>query len=547
VRVLEIIALPVTCEPVHILFRGSHGKKRENLGEEKMGIGVVSATIRVLCLGVALEGCAVPYLHDDAAQKATDTAQASWKAADPSTVFDSQKAQFASLSIDEQASVKASITARRDLQLIILLRGDQAAAKTLRDRLDELTGGLDSTRLQALDRTISQDRTSLDLDNLRLQDTRKQFRTAGFADDVSDCGKLGPAPAVPNLTDLHAGLLDQIKVACADVAKSELHIEQEIDAGYLTTGDKQRAGELGQTVTALQTFREDLKDQTERGDALKKKLASLKKQVDDDKDPATAEFAKSALKFCAADPSTGTTASADVTSATLQSALKECLADATVGADPLVKGVKHTFLVGEIQSAISAILSTEASKAAAQPSPADAKVASSTTTALKTLDLLTQAADEIAANGQPSVNALLVGLAYEQHQVTMNELAVQTLQQRIALLTEKREAEVGEIAHLARAVAHSNAPASGAVLTEVNAAWNAGRYRAELADYADIDLIRRNSLRHASEVATSWKNLLQPAVDELAAYGKGGLDQQTIASLIIAAVNAGGLSAIAAK
>jgi hypothetical protein len=114
-------------------------------------------------------------------------------------------------------------------------------------------------------------------------------------------------------------------------------------------------------------------------------------------------------------------------------------------------------------------------------------------------------------------------------------------------LIEKREAQVSEIAHLARAIALARAPSSGVVLSEVNAAWNVGRYRAELADYADINLIRQDSLLRGREVTTSWKNLLQPALDELVAYGKGGLDQQTIATLIVAAVNAGGFSAVAAK
>jgi hypothetical protein len=88
---------------------------------------------------------------------------------------------------------------------------------------------------------------------------------------------------------------------------------------------------------------------------------------------------------------------------------------------------------------------------------------------------------------------------------------------------------------------------SGTALTEVNAAWNDGRYRAELAEASDNDLIRRDLLRRNGEIVSSWKDILQPAIDELVAYGKGGLDQQTIATLISAAINAGGFSAVAAR
>jgi hypothetical protein len=458
-------------------------------------------------------------------------------------VFDSQKTQFAALAADEAATVKASIAALRDLQLITLLRGDPTAVGDLRKRLDQLTGGLDPSHLQTLDKVISQKRTQLDQNNFRLEDARKQFKKAGFTDDVSNCADLGAAPAVPNLTaDLHTSLLDQIRTACADVTGRQQTTEQDIAKAYRTGSSK-----LGQTVSDLETYRKELQDQTDKAAALKKTLASLKKQVDDAKDSATADFAKSALNFCAADPSSATSAKAASAPATLQAAFKECSVAAAVGVDPLVKSVKHAYLASEIQSVISSILSADASSASGQPPGPDVKIATSTVTALKTLDLLTGAADEISANGQPSVNALLVGLAYEQHQVAINDLAAQTLKQRIALSIQKREAQVSEIAHLARAIVLARAPASGAVLSEVNAAWKVGRYRAELVNYAEINVIRQDPLLRGREVTTSWKNLLQPALDELVAYGKGGLDQQTVATLILAAVNAGGFSAVAAK
>jgi hypothetical protein len=285
-----------------------------------------------------------------------------------------------------------------------------------------LTGGVDPSGLQALDKIISQKRTNLDLNNFRLEDVRRQFKKAGFTDDVSNCTDLGPAPAVPNLTaDLHTSLLDQIRTACAD-ATGQKTIEQDIAKAYRTSGPGQRGSELGQTVSDLETYRKELMDQTDKAAALKKTLASLKKQVDEAKDSATADFAKGALNFCAADPSSATSAKAASAPATLQAILKECSVAAAIGIDPLVKSVKHAYLASEIQSVISAILSTNASDANGQPTGPDMKIAALTAIALKTLDLLTGAADEIAANKHPSVNALLVGLAYEQHQVAMNDL-----------------------------------------------------------------------------------------------------------------------------
>jgi len=504
------------------------------------------ASLGIISLPFVLNACALPYIHDDAAQKASETAQASWKAADPTAIFESQKVQFAALAGDEAASIKAAVTTQRDLQLIMLIRGNRLGISGLRDRLGKLTGGVDPVLLRALDTTISQARTIFDLDNLRLQDVRKQFIQAGFTEDVSDCSKLGPPPPIPSLANLRDALLDQIKMACADVSARDDRIEQDISVAYRLEGTN-RNGALGQTVTDLLAARKELQDQMKKAATLKETLASLKKQIDGAEEPATEDFARSALKFCAADPSTTTAAKAADAPPTLQQAFDKCIVNVASKADPAVKAIKHHFLAGEIQSVISAVLSAQSNSVSGQTTPPAPKISSSTTAALKTLDFLTKAADQIAANSQPSVNALLVALAYEQHQAAMNDLAVQTLRKRVAILTEKREAQIAEISHLARAIAAGAAPASGSVLSEVNAAWNVGRYRAELADHAIDDLIRRDSLQQASEVATSWKNVLQPALDELVAYGKGGLDQQTLANLIVAAINAGGFSAVAAR
>lgn len=519
------------------------------------------------------------YIHDDAAQKAAESAQSSWQSGDPTKLLDAQKDFYAKLSADEAATVRASIIARRDLQLISLMRGDGGTVALLRGRLTRLTGMTDTTArtlnsLAALDKQVSQARTRADLADLALADARTLLRTDGFQDDVSDCSNIHAPPAIPLPTDPRQADLLLVSMACDDKSNAEGDLNDALNRGFARNQSGKRTGELGFLVNDLEDLTAQSDAQNRQKLALQRTLASLKDPIDHPKDPGTVKLAKSALKFCGADPDSAAAAgAANPDNATaLQQAFPACLTKAGKGLDAAVKLVKHSHLADEIQSALTQILSTSATAAAQGTAPAPTPIAASTRTALQTLSYFTQTADTVGTAGQPGVNALLVALAYEQHEIAMCRLAARAAEERRALLLEKREALIGEISHLARALqsfgpsgedgtAEHGGPndlkvarllagrheGAGAVLTEVASSWNVGRYRAELADYADIDLTRRTSLYQATEVVGSWKNVLQPAFDELVAYGKGGLDSQTVATLVTAVVNAGGLSAIAAR
>jgi hypothetical protein len=524
----------------------------------------------LLCISLGTNGCATllkTYIHDDASQKAAESAQAGWKAADPGKVLDLQKAYFAQLAADEAVTVKSSITARRDLQLISLIRGDNHTVTELRQRLTALVGGAAIGQVAALDEKISQTRTRIDLNTLSLGNARQQLARDGFRDDVSDCSKItNPLVLDPN-ADQHTIDLGEVGQACADLQ----HASKDLDGllSSITTGA------LGETIQQLAALQRELKSEQARESDLANALRSLKDQVDNAKDPPTVEAAKAVLKFCGADPSSSASAaaaspasaaraSAAIASSSEAAMLGKAMRACASKTEPLVQQMRHSQLADEIQSVLTTVLNAN-TVAGKTTIPANRNIASSTTTALKTLSFLTPVADDIEQGRVPSVNALLVALAYEQHLVAMNQLAVQTLKERIVLYEDKREALIGESAHLARALQkYPRSPGkdedmllhdllkkgsvgAGVILTEIASSWNVGRYRVELAEYADIDLTRRDSLGSATEVAESWKNVLQPAFDELVAYGDGGLDAQTLSSLAAAIVNAGGFTAVAAR
>jgi hypothetical protein len=224
-----------------------------------------------------------------------------------------------------------------------------------------------------------------------------------------------------------------------------------------------------------------------------------------------------------------------------------CFVAGADDADPVVKLAQHEFLAGQIQQVIDAVLASNPSASSTNPSAAPTStVGKSTTIAVKTITDLAQVADQLDRNSLPSINSLLVARAYEQHQIALNQTRIQSINEHIVIYTAKRDAIVTEIAHLARALL-LDASSSATALTEINSAWNSGRYWEELADYADIDLVRRDSLRTSQEIAATWTDLLQPGFSELVAYGQGGIDPQTLASFITAAVNAAGFSAVSAR
>jgi len=570
-------------------------------GSDVRVLRVCAVVCALLPLMMGFTGCASlhldqAYIHDDVAQKSAESAQSAWQATDPAKLLDGQKEFFAKLSADEMATVRSSIIARRNLQLISLMRGDAGTVPQLRVRLRKLTGsdtaeGGTLARFAALDEQISHARTNLDLNELSLDQARRTFQGDGFHDDVSDCNKIVAPPLLPLPDNPKEADLAQIKAACDAVQQSELVVKSAFESGYVSDPRGNAAGELGLTHTGLTALRQQMDSQNTQAQALNAALKQLQKRIDEASNPTELAFAQSALMYCAADPDSAaaSVAAKPVNITAIQAKLPECIARLGNDIDPLVKLAKHSYLADQIQSVLTSILKSKTDSALTD-SPAFApQFCDSTRTALRTLSLLSDAQKGFTVKQQqPGVNALLVALAYEQHEIAMARQGVLELQQRIAILEEKRAALASEISHLARAlqlygpsrddgvpdkkgrndtkVANLLAPqvkgggrgpgkgknedpdeGAGRILTEVASSWNTGRYRAELADYADVDLIRRTSLVEASEIVGSWKKVLQPAFDELVAYGKGGLDSQTLAALATAIVNAGGFAAVAAR
>lgn len=485
------------------------------------------------------------YVHEDKVQQAAESAENSWKAALPTSFVDQQKAFLKKLAADEVATAKIEIAAQRDLQLIQLINNpfDSNVRTNLLARLTKLSGGANYKKLGALDQKIADDRISIDNDTVQLAALILELKNDGFTGKLPTCDN---TQAPPNVTDNQAVDFQSIATTCKSLTDKNAQLTQDIVDGYAATPGNP-TGDLADTVKKLNSLTSDLANQQAQAAKLAAIINAKKKEIDAAKTSPLDSQAAAALKFCLADPSVSPqkSAASQANGASLGDDIKTCEVSAAQGVDALVKQLKHSELRDEIQSVVSTMLNAEASSASGGgivPKPA---IAASTTAALTTLDSLAAAADALSKNAQPNVNELLVALAYEQYQTDLNANEVAALNQRISIFQAKREAVVAEISYIARALEAFDNKSAGEVRAYVNSSWNVGAYRSVVADYADDDLTRAQSLQTSSTILVGWQNMLQPAFDELVAYGKGGLEAQTISNLIVAVVNAGGFAAVA--
>jgi hypothetical protein len=499
---------------------------------------------------VLLTGCSSMhltrlYVHDADAQTAATAAQTGWKAVLPSGVFDQQKTYLAKLAADEVTTAKIEVSAQRDLQLIQLINGTnmKAVNNSLGDHLNDLVGARSFSADAALDQKVADDRVAIDNDTAIVSTLTARLKVDGYSGELPTCDATQSRIAIPS--DNQQADLTEINTTCASLKDKQLELDHDIGTAF-----RAGSGELSDTLAALDKLTLALKDQQKKAAALQQLLDAKKKAIDSaNKGSSVAIAAASSLRFCLSDPSTSANKGSSTPPAGLGADINTCAVNLAQDADPLVKQVKHSAVRDQIQSVLTSLLQANAGPSSSGSAAPKVAISASTTAALRTLDSLADVADAIDANRVPSVNSLLVALAYEQYQANVNSDQVETLKQRIRIYEDRREAYMSEISFIARAQQELAKPSSGRDLgrirSYVNSAWNIGAYRAMLSQYAEDDLTRAASLRVSSTIVTGWENVLQPAFDELVAYGKGGLDAQTVSNLALAVINAGGFAAVA--
>ena len=127
---------------------------------------------------------------------------------------------------------------------------------------------------------------------------------------------------------------------------------------------------------------------------------------------------------------------------------------------------------------------------------------------------------------------------YEFAQLSATKLILNELQNTISL-----DGDGGGFAVIPSGTKEPG-PAVGSMLATYSASWNQGQIPYEILQFKEEQIKRAYYVDVAALTAQNMNNLLIPALDELAAYGKGGIHPETIATLI---TNLGLIAAFAAR
>lgn len=140
---------------------------------------------------------------------------------------------------------------------------------------------------------------------------------------------------------------------------------------------------------------------------------------------------------------------------------------------------------------------------------------------------------------QPS--AILIGVAKLRHELNLVKLEIDERTQKSALLDQQAEALRAQLHFLARAqVAICRPPAGGncqpstdiasrgeALAYYINS-FNLGRIPYEVLHFRELQLHRSTVLKQAQITEADYRALIQPAIDQIAAYGAGGVDPELL-------------------
>lgn len=144
-------------------------------------------------------------------------------------------------------------------------------------------------------------------------------------------------------------------------------------------------------------------------------------------------------------------------------------------------------------------------------------------------------------------SALLIGLAKVRHDLNLLEIDLAAEQQERELLTRQAALLRTQLYYLAQAdaalAASDETQAVDEAISYYVRSQDAGRIPFELLRFREIQLKRETALKKARATEADYRALLQPAIDQLAAYGAGGVKSETIADFLAGLPVAGSILA----
>ncbi|MGH6613738.1 hypothetical protein [Sphingomonas sp.] len=169
--------------------------------------------------------------------------------------------------------------------------------------------------------------------------------------------------------------------------------------------------------------------------------------------------------------------------------------------------------------------------------------------ALELLEAIRALEAQAAARPLDQPSALLIGMAKIRHDLNIVAIDLDTAKQQQALLLDEAALLRAQLYYLAQAqqalcgrsaacgpVATGRAAPSAQAFDEGLSYYvrsqNAGGIPFEILRFREIQLQRAAALKRARASEADYRALIQPAIDQIAAYGAGGIKPETIANFV---------------
>jgi trimeric autotransporter adhesin len=521
--------------------------------------------LRLAVMACAFFGGCGTYLHDDALQKRTDNVVSTYKAVDIKDALASAVAAQNALDSATVQNVIARENAARDALLAPLMLQQAGGAnpisvldKYISVRATSLIGasGVSAAAAAKTTEDVLAKSAYLKEDTAKLVTFQMDVARLAAAYTASEGKGSTACPFAPpaGLTGDIAGIADQLSMTCHDVADTERTISaiNGVFAGY--------GGEIGAAASDAATL-----------DAQASAAAAAEKAQTD-----TLDAKKKAVLAAAAAAASDGAAAAPVAASmpTLSEALHD-LGDTLAKTDQMAGafGIKQpgTALanVKFRKTSLCDVIAAEAGKSCtgAKPDP----VASQVTAAIGNIS-----AGLAALNDPPDAGVTSVALAYQNAVGNIAETQIALIRQQAALHVDARNHLLLEFGYLQYAHSRlveaqtSQPPPSAAclnagfgraltdravgctpqyqeavaeALVAVNQSFSTGLTVARVDLVKAANLAFSQKLQLAQQVANARATVIEVVINEIGAYGQGGVQPSTIAAFL----QAFGIVAIAAK
>lgn len=494
-------------------------------------------------------GCTLPYLHSNETEILTQGAKEAVGNIKVDQNFANTKQQLASFATREDQAVADYVIASRDRQFASLVRNNvlEESKDTAIDRLQDfvnerfkkIIGRVPTDELAnviptlPVDFSFNQERRKVSLSNYEtalvafIKETEGQGQADARPTDCAALVKL-PDPKLPAPLAPADSAYDSLVLACKGIEKAE-NDESKNQLLLAPTGDSALSNVFNKSNKALTDIQKD-EAQAIEINVLIDEIERLSKSVQPDQKKVSEKISK------------------------VQGILKNAKVFAKFANAKRISKALEEVLAANLDSTTTT----------------DAKTKQYTAAILKLTDSLAEASD--AFQDQPQiirVNSVLVAITeqrqkrdmalldisrqndllriYEAEQAALiQELAQLSITQRILNKEKKNIALDGDGGDFAVIPPGAKKPGSavGSMLAAYVASWNQGQIPYQILQFKEVQVERAYHVEVAAKTAQNRKDLLTPALDELAAYGKGGIHPETIATLI---TNIGLVAAFAAR